>query len=96
MMDRRKFLGLGTAAAAGLGRIDRALARRAAGAPASPRIQRQVTLGRTGLRVSDISFGSSSLSDPDLVRHALDRGVSFFDTAESYRFGLAERASCAA
>jgi predicted aldo/keto reductase-like oxidoreductase len=92
MMDRRKFLGLGTAAAAGLGRIDRALAKQAAGAPASPRIRRQVTLGRTGLRVSDISFGSSSLSDPELVRHALDRGVSFFDTAESYRFGLAEKA----
>ena len=92
MMDRRKFLGLGTAAAAGLGRIDRVLAKQAAVAPAPPRIRRQVTLGRTGLQVSDISFGSSSLTDADLVRHALDRGVTFFDTAESYRFGLAETA----
>jgi aryl-alcohol dehydrogenase-like predicted oxidoreductase len=91
-MNRRRFIGLGTAAAAGLGRIDRVLANQTSATPADPRIRRQVTLGRTGLRVTDISFGSSSLSDPDLVRHALDRGVTFFDTAESYRFGLAEKA----
>ncbi len=91
-INRRKFLGLGTAAAVSLGQIDRVLAKQTAVAPAPPRIRRQVTLGRTGLQVSDISFGSSSLTDPDLVRHALDRGVTFFDTAESYRFGLAETA----
>ena len=51
-----------------------------------------VTLGRTGLQVSDVSFGSSSLTDADLVRYAFDRGVNFFDTAESYRFGYAEEA----
>jgi hypothetical protein len=88
MIDRRRLLGLGTAAAvAPLG-----LAPHAAGAAASPRIRRHVTLGRTGLEVSDISFGSASSQDPELVRHALDRGVTFFDTAESYRFGWAEEA----
>jgi uncharacterized protein len=88
MIDRRRLLGLGTAAAvAPLG-----LAAPAAGAAESPRIRRYVTLGRTGLEVSDISFGSSSSQDPELVRHALDRGVTFFDTAESYRFGWAEEA----
>ena len=90
-IGRRRFLGLGTAAAVGL-----------AGGPAlgstgalpsdSARIQRYVTLGATGLRVSDVSFGSASSADPDLVRYALDRGVNFFDTAESYRFGNAEEA----
>jgi aryl-alcohol dehydrogenase-like predicted oxidoreductase len=85
MIDRRTLLGLGAAAAAApLG---------PAGAhAASPRIQRTVTLGRTGLEVSEISFGSASSTDAALVRHALDRGVTFFDTAESYRFGWAEEA----
>jgi predicted aldo/keto reductase-like oxidoreductase len=87
MIDRRTFLGLSTAAAAVPGG-----ARTARGAGADPVIQGHRTLGRTGLLVSDIGFGSASSSDPDLVRHALDRGVTYFDTAESYRFGWAEEA----
>ena len=86
-MDRRRFLGVGaglTAGFAGLGP--------AAGATEAPRIRSYVTLGRTGLQVSDISFGSSRSSDPDLVRHAVERGVTYFDTAESYRGGRAEEA----
>jgi predicted aldo/keto reductase-like oxidoreductase len=58
----------------------------------TPRIRGYVTLGNTGLRVSDISFGSSRSSDPALVRHAAARGVTYFDTAESYRGGRAEEA----
>ena len=88
-MDRRRFLGVGaglTAGLAGLGPV-------AGGAAARPpRIRRYVKLGTTGLEVSDISFGSSRSSDPDLVRHAVDRGVTYFDTAESYRGGRAEEA----
>ena len=49
-------------------------------------------LGATGLKISDISFGSSRSSDPDLIRYALESGVTFFDTAESYRFGASETA----
>jgi predicted aldo/keto reductase-like oxidoreductase len=89
MMDRRRLLGLGTAAALGPGVT--ALAPPAANA-ASPGIRRYVSLGRTGLEVSEIGFGSASSHDPDLVRHALDRGVTLFDTAESYRFGWSEEA----
>ncbi len=54
-------------------------------------MRRLVRLGRTELRVSDIGFGSSRLGDdPDLVRHALDRGITYFDTAESYTGGVSE------
>jgi predicted aldo/keto reductase-like oxidoreductase len=50
-----------------------------------------VTLGRTGLRVGDIGFGSSRLSgDEAVVRHALDRGIDYFDTAEDYTGGASE------
>jgi predicted aldo/keto reductase-like oxidoreductase len=56
-----------------------------------PRVRRRVTLGRTGLRIGDIGFGSSRLSgDEALVRHALDRGIDYFDTAEGYTSGSSE------
>jgi hypothetical protein len=60
-----------------------------------PAVQHYATLGRTGLSVSDISFGSSRTKDPLVVRHALERGINYFDTAESYPLGdegAAERA----
>lgn len=79
MLDRRQFLGAGAAA----------LGLRASPAAAATRT---VTLGATGLEVSDIGFGSSRSADPELIRHALDRGVRYFDTAEGYRFGAAESA----
>jgi len=91
MLNRRRFLGLGSAAGVGLTGLG-AAARQGAAPAEEPRIRRHVVLGRTGLRVSDISFGSASSTDVNLVRHALDRGVTFFDTAESYRFGWAEEA----
>ena len=87
-MDRRRFLGVGAGLTAGLAGLGPA----AGSAAEPPRIRRHVTLGSTGLKVSDISFGSSRSSDPRLVRHAVDRGVTCFDTAESYRGGRAEKA----
>jgi len=85
VVARRDILALGVAAAtSGL--------TNAATAQAAPRIVRYSRLGRTELKISDISFGSASMTDPDLVRHALARGVNYFDSAESYRGGLAEEA----
>ena len=53
---------------------------------AANRVRRYVTLGRTELAISDISFGSSRLrtGEEHLVNHALDLGINYFDTAESY------------
>ena len=61
-------------------------------ANAAPRVRRYVRLGRTGLEVSDIGFGSSRLRNGEgrLVLHALDAGVNYFDTAESYTRGASE------
>lgn len=86
MIDRREFLRIGTGAAIGLAGFP------AAANSAEPAIRRYVRLGRTELRISDISFGSASSSDPALVRHALARGINYFDTAESYRWGSSEEA----
>lgn len=55
-------------------------------------VRSYVTLGRTGLKISDISFGSSRLRTGEeyLVEHAFDQGVNYFDTAESYTSGASE------
>ena len=89
IMDRRRFLGAGAGVTAALAGFGPGAGRAAVAAPG---IRRYVTLGDTGLRVSDISFGSSRSADPELVRHAVARGVTCFDTAESYRGGRAEEA----
>jgi len=87
MVDRREFLRLGAGTALGL-----AASPALVEAQSDPRIRSYKTLGKTGLKVSDISFGSASMSDPALVRHALSRGINYFDTAEGYRWGSAEEA----
>jgi len=88
-LGRRDFLVGGVAGAAGLlgaGAIDVL-----AGEP-EPRVRRYVALGKTGMKISDISFGSSRMSDPKAVRHAFERGVNYFDSAEGYKRGRSETA----
>lgn len=56
-------------------------------------------LGRTGVQVSEymlgtMSYGSDGNTDEkecmDIVHHALDRGINFIDTADTYSHGEAE------
>jgi len=49
------------------------------------------TLGRTGLKLTVVGYGSEFISDAGLVKHILDRGVKFIDTAPLYQRGNAER-----
>ena len=86
MHDRRDFLRLGLGSALG------SLAGTTLHAAAEPQIRRYARLGKTELKISDISFGSASTSDPALVRHAFERSINYFDSAESYRGGNAEEA----
>ena len=60
--------------------------------PTQPRIQRYAELGRTGMKISDISFGADRLSpgQEDLVLRALDLGINYFDTADMYQGGDSE------
>jgi predicted aldo/keto reductase-like oxidoreductase len=86
--DRREFLKRSALAGASVGLLPLAGSALAA---EEPQVRRKVTLGRTGLRVSDIGFGSSSLEgDVALVQHAFRRGINYFDTAESYQGGRSE------
>ena len=64
-----------------------------------------VKLGTTGLDVSPIAIGAMTYGEPDrghpawslgeadarpLIRHALDAGINFFDTANMYSQGSSE------
>lgn len=61
---------------------------------ARPMVSNYVRLGRTEMKVSDISFGSFPLQpgDEKVVHHALDLGINYFDTAEGYGNGKSEEA----
>ena len=58
------------------------------------------TIGKTGLRVSEVGFGcgnnavlmvkASNEDQVKAVRHALDMGINFFDTAFAYGLGKSE------
>ena len=63
----------------------------AAGPPSSPGpAMRHRTLGRTGLKVSEIGFGGFPVGDPQIVRYAIDHGIDYIDTAHCYRGGRSE------
>ena len=82
-IDRREFLRRSAVTGAALG-----LMPLAAAASTTPH---RVTLGRTGLSVTDIGFGGSRIgNDEATVRHALERGINYFDTAEGYGGGTSE------
>jgi len=49
------------------------------------------TLGKTGLKVSEVSFGVMRLKEPSVLYKALDLGINYFDTAHSYQNGNNER-----
>src|SRR3954465_7891688 len=66
---------------------------------------RYIKLGNTGLAVSPIAIGAMTYGDPDrghpvwsldeaasrpLIKHALDAGINFFDTANLYSQGSSE------
>jgi hypothetical protein len=85
-IDRRDFLRLGAAGVMGL-----AAGSASAAAADEPRVRRRVVLGKTGLEIPDIGFGASRLmGEENVVRHALARGITYFDTAEGYTGGASE------
>jgi hypothetical protein len=50
----------------------------------SLKIQKYNSLGKTGLKVSDVSCGAISFFEPNVIRYAYDCGINYFDTAEGY------------
>ncbi len=48
------------------------------------------TLGRTGLRISVVSFGAMLTPEPEVLKIAFDKGVNYVDTARKYMDGKNE------
>jgi predicted aldo/keto reductase-like oxidoreductase len=48
-------------------------------------------LGRTGLKVSAISFGVMRVTEPAVLLKALGMGINYFDTAHGYQGGNSEK-----
>ncbi len=87
-MDRRDFLKASLFAGSLLIPLD------GTEAEGPPRVRAYRALGRTGLKMSDISMGTGKAPPPSLILRAIDRGINYFDTAPDYgpaeeRFGEA-------
>src|SRR5512146_2085325 len=48
-------------------------------------------LGKTGLKVTSLSFGCMTTSDASVIERAVDTGIVHFDTARIYQNGNNER-----
>ena len=48
------------------------------------------TLGRTGMKISVVSFGAMLTPEPEVLRIAFDHGVNYVDTARGYMGGRNE------
>jgi predicted aldo/keto reductase-like oxidoreductase len=48
-------------------------------------------LGRTGLEVAVLGYGAMQVSDPATIRHGLERGINYIDTANCYMGGRNEK-----
>lgn len=86
VLNRREFIKRGALAGIGVGLIPLADADAAVPPPGPPAVRRYSPLGRTGMKISDVSFGGSRLRNgqEDIVLHAYDRGINYFDSAETY------------
>jgi len=48
------------------------------------------TLGRTGLKITVVSFGAMLTPEPEVIRVAIEQGVNYIDTARKYMGGKNE------
>jgi aryl-alcohol dehydrogenase-like predicted oxidoreductase len=94
-LKRRQFITSIASGAVGLGVAGR-LQGGTSGVPAAgqetavTKIKKYNDLGKTGIKVPDVSFGAISLFEPNVLRYAYDQGVTYFDTAEVYLRGKGE------
>lgn len=66
------------------------LAFQAVPSSSTPSIKTKV-LGRTGMKVTTVGFGTMITSDASVIERAADLGINYFDTARGYQSGNCER-----
>jgi len=95
-ISRRTFLGRSVATVVGAG-MGLAAATESLGGPQEKaaelplanaagklQIKEYRPLGKTGWKVSDISFGNGGMTEPALLEYAMERGINYVDTARQY------------
>ena len=85
--SRRQFLKTAAASGAVLASADSLLARPAPKSPIP-----EVTLGKTGVKVTKLGMGTSWAVAESFVQRAIAAGVRYIDTSETYERGKAEMA----
>jgi len=92
-MDRRKFLEKSLFAAGGLSLAGKKASSGETPAPAESKSSMKYrTLGRTGLRVSEVCFGTYGWQNTQVLEVAIEAGINLISTCADYQSGAAERA----
>jgi len=91
--SRRSFLVAGLTAPAALGSASQTLPQKSSSSPKLvPETKFEYrTLGKTGLKLTSVGFGTMITSDGTVIERAADMGVNYFDTARGYQSGNCER-----
>lgn len=82
-MKRRDFLKASILASAAIAGNPLA-ARAKTDSSDKPRVKQYNEIGKTGLKMSDISCGTGGLPSASMILRAVDRGITYFDTAPDY------------
>jgi uncharacterized protein len=94
-MDRRSFLRAGMLTASGAAAGNMCQAQQPAGAASGEKEKPKMkyrALGRTGLKVSEVCFGTYGWQDSPVLEAAINAGVNLVCTCSDYQSGAAERA----
>ncbi len=81
-MNRRDFLKTSTLTAATLAVSP--LKAEAAKDSGKPIVKRYKEIGKTDIKMSDISFGAGKLNSSSMILRSIDRGINYFDTSPDY------------
>lgn len=98
-INRRKFFAATATGIVGLslGKHINAAPARGMGTPKTsgdatdgPKILKYNPLGKTGIKTSDVIFGTTNIFSPNVIIYAYDLGINVFDTADNYMRGRSE------
>ena len=88
LMTRKKFIRISSAGLLGAGFLGKSTA--LLGKSLKNKVEKNLEhrmLGRTGIKVTALGYGASHVTEPSLIKRALDLGINFIDTRGDYSRG---------